>query len=116
MSDASPQPAPVDDDEAPRPKLPGLFTQAPYGVLAAIAATSAAIGLASLGLEFVFMRVLGDPTPPGTALGLPIPFVSMPLGLAALIATLLVARARPKLAIFPGLASLLYWGAVFYVI
>lgn len=87
----------------------GLFQHFSYGTIAAIGLGAAAIGIGSLGLE-VLMATLLSESYGGTMLGLPFPFVSMPLGVCALALAALVGRHDMKLALWPLSGAALYWG------
>ncbi len=86
----------------------GLFKHFSYGTIAAIGLGAAAIGLGALGLE-VLMATLLDESYGGTMLGLPFPFVSMPLGVCALVTTALVAPRDIKTALYPLVGAAMYW-------
>lgn len=86
----------------------GFFRHFSYGTIAAIGLGAAAIGLGSLGLEVLMARLLNEGYG-GTMLGLPFPFISMPMGVCALLLTGLVASKDFKLALYPLLGAVVYW-------
>ena len=100
----------VEKDE--RPRRIGLFRGGmSYGTLAAIAVTCAAIGLGSLGLEVLVMFIT-EQGPIGHMIGLPIPFVSTPLGAGALVISGLLVVTRPRVSLLPVLSTLAYMAAM----
>jgi|GEM_PF-6484448 hypothetical protein len=100
----------IEKDE--RPQRIGLFRGGmSYGTLAAIAVTCAAIGLGSLGLEVLVMFIT-EQGPIGHMIGLPIPFVSTPLGAGALVISGLLVVTRPRVSPLPVLSSLAYVAAM----
>ena len=98
-----------DPQEAPaKPKRIGLFKHFPYGSIGAMAMTSAFLGLISLLLEVGVQRLFGSHMAPGWP-GLQLPFVSAPLGISALLLSILLARHNTRQAIAPILSTAAYW-------
>lgn len=97
-----------------RPKRLGLFRHFPYGTIGAMAMTAAFLGLISLALEVAAGRFLGSGLSAGWP-GLPLPFVSAPLGLGALLLTILLARHDARKALAPILSTATYWGAALVI-
>jgi hypothetical protein len=89
------------------PPLVPLFASNAQGTLSTIGVTCAVIGLVSLLLELLMARMVGQP--PGTLAGLPIPFISAPLGLGALIIGLMQLVSARRLAPIALGGALLYW-------
>lgn len=86
----------------------GLFKHFSYGTIAAIGLGAAGIGLGSLGLEVLMAKILNEGYG-GTMLGLPFPFISMPMGVCALLMSALVASHNVKLALYPLFGATAYW-------
>lgn len=98
-----------------RPKPPGLvplFESNARGTLSTIGATCGAIGVVSLLLELWMARLVGQA--PGQLLGLPVPFVSAPMGLGALAIGLMQLVSARALAAVPLGAAAVYWALFFY--
>lgn len=107
MTDTTP---PVDPPPAHQKAVRlGLFKHFSYGTIAAIGLGAAAIGLGALGLEVLMARLLEEGYG-GTMLGLPFPFISMPMGVCALLMSALVALKDLKLALYPLFGAAAYWG------
>ncbi|RDV37710.1 hypothetical protein DV096_11350 [Bradymonadaceae bacterium TMQ3] len=96
-----PRPRPLPEGE--RPKLQKLFGSYANGTLALMGVAAGVIALATLGLEIFFE------SPLTAALGLPIPYMSMPLGLGTVVLGGLMARASWKLALPALLMGAAYW-------
>lgn len=113
MTHTTPDAPQTQDEQAPSPahekaKRLGLFRHFSYGTIAAIGLGAAGIGLGSLGLEVLMAKLLSE-SYGGTMLGLPFPFISMPLGMCAIFMAILVARQDMKLAMWPATGAVLYW-------
>ena len=109
--ESKPKPLADKDGSSPRserPKRLGLFQHFSGGTLAAIGLGAAAIGLGSLGLEIGVAGLL-DERYGGAILGLPVPFVSAPLGLSALLISALLAARDWRLSLYPLIGALVYW-------
>jgi len=72
------------------------------------------IGAGSVGLELLLARVTQGP-PPGFLIGLPIPFISAPLGVGAVLLALLGVFTRPKTAAISLLFAVGYWALFFFL-
>ncbi|RAL19997.1 hypothetical protein DL240_19295 [Lujinxingia litoralis] len=99
-----PRPQPLPPGE--RPRLQHLFGSYARGTLAMMGAACGLIAVATLGLELAFPVGLTQ------ALGLPIPYMSMPLGVATLVLGGLMARQDRLYALPALLLGLLYWAMV----
>lgn len=102
------------EEEDTRPKRPGLFTSHATGTIAALSVTCSALGLAALGLEIAMVRMIDAP-PLGVMLGLPIPFISVPLGVGALVIAAITAALQPRHSIVPWLSAVVYWAVLLWV-
>ena len=111
-SPSAPPPSSTSSEDAPRvhekARRLGLFRHFSYGTIAAIGLGAAAIGIGSLGLEVLMAKLLSE-SYGGTMLGLPFPFVSMPLGVCALALATLVGWRDMRLALWPLAGAMLYW-------
>jgi len=90
--------------------VPGLLANAGNEALAAMAVSATAIGIGALFLELLFASLVGAPV--GTVVGLPIPFVSTPLGAGAIIMSGLLWYDKPRYAWVPSIGAVLYWALV----
>lgn len=90
-----------------RPKRQGLFRSNAAATLAAISMTCSGIGLGSLGLEVLMMAIVKQ-GPIGTMAGLPVPFVSIPLGAGGLGLAGLLLVTQPRVALLPVVSTLAY--------
>lgn len=95
-----------------RPKRIGLFRSLAYETIAAMSVAASLIGAGSVGLELLLAHVTQGP-PPGFLIGLPIPFISAPLGVGAVSLALLGLFTRPKTAIISLLFAVSYWALFF---
>lgn len=93
----------AEEDNTPLP----WFEPMPNGTLAVISVTCTTIALVSFALEMV-VRFLVQVDALGWAIGLPVPFVSIPLGLGGLVTTILLTRTRASAAIVPAIFCLAY--------
>ncbi len=67
-----------------------------------------------LDAELLLARVTQGP-PPGFLIGLPIPFISAPLGVGAVLLALLGLFTRPKTAVISLLFAVGYWALFFFL-
>ena len=106
---------PISQTSAPqKPRRQGLFRSHPHETMAAIAAGAAIIGVTSLALECWMAQLTGQ-GPPGAMLGLPVPFISAPLGLGALVIGAQLLLVRPRLASLPLISAAIYWALALWL-
>ena len=100
------EPQPLTEAKDPNKPL-GWFQAMPNGTLAVISLTCTTIALVSFALEML-VRFLVDVPALGHAIGLPVPFVSIPLGLGGVVTTCMLTRTRVSAALIPAIFSVLY--------
>jgi hypothetical protein len=101
----------VDGEPVSKPKRVGLFTHFPFGTLATISVTCSVIGVVSLGLEIFAARLLEQPSL-GALAGLPLHFVSIPMGVGGVALAGLLFTQGWRAQVVPFLSAAVYWVGV----
>lgn len=96
------------------PGRSGLFTSHATGTTAGLSVTCSALGLAALGLERAMAQAAGQASL-GAMLELPVPYISIPLGVGAVTIAASVLYLRPRLALVPVVCAVLYWAVALWM-
>lgn len=91
-----------------RPKRQGMFSAMVPGTIAALSVTCSALGLAALGFEIFMASMIGEPSL-GALLELPLPFISLPLGVGAVTIASSSLFIAPRTSYAPWACAIVYW-------
>lgn len=83
-----------------------LFSSFPFGTVAIMGVGMGLVGLGTIAVEIATDRLMSR--------HLPLPFLSAPLGVGAIVLGLIAARGRWHYGVGPALVALVYWGVFFY--